>query len=141
MYAVLDARLDWPAVGTGSHVELGLAHSRHCRQEVEPAVPSIQMARRGLRVIAVDSAVSMLARAMLSVAAAGLSESVTPMPADAERLPRSSNSVRLVVALGLAPWLPHPQIGLAEMLRTLTVGGHLIVNCDNRHRLAALLGP
>lgn len=102
---------------------------------------AIELARRGLRVTAVDAAANMLARAEVNVAAAGLGESVTLRCAPAESLPFPSGSMRLVVALGLVPWLLRPEAALAEMARTLVEGGHLIVNCDNSRRLPVLLDP
>jgi len=102
---------------------------------------AIELARRGLRVTAVDAAVNMLARAEVNVAAAGLGESVALMRGDVECLPLPSSSVRLVVALGLVPWIPRPRAGLGEMVRVLAPGGHLIVNCDNSRRLSVLLDP
>lgn len=102
---------------------------------------AIELARRGLRVTAVDAAVNMLARAEVNVAAAGLGESVALMRGDVECLPLPSRSVQLVVALGLVPWIPRPRAGLGEMVRVVAPGGHLIVNCDNSRRLSVLLDP
>lgn len=102
---------------------------------------AIELARRGLRVTAVDSAVNMFARAEVNVAVAGLGESVALMRGDVECLPLPSSSVQLVVALGLVPWIPHPRAGLGEMVRVLAPSGQLIVNCDNSRRLSVLLDP
>lgn len=102
---------------------------------------AIALAERGFQVTAADSATNMLARAEANVADAGLRGVVTLLRADAERLPVPSESFDLVVALGLLPWVFAPRDAVAEMVRALVPGGHLMVNCDNRHRLTALLDP
>src|SRR5690348_2551552 len=65
---------------------------------------AIDLARRGFRVTAVDSAATMLVRAQANVAAAKVVDRITLVRADSERLPLPRESFDLVVALGLVPW-------------------------------------
>ena len=102
---------------------------------------AIELARRGFRVTAVDSAARMIARSQANVEAAKVGDRITLVRADSERLPLSRESFDLVVALGLLPWVSSPANTLTEMVGMVTPGGRLIVNCDNRHRLAVLLDP
>ncbi len=102
---------------------------------------AMALARRGLRVVASDAVAGMIDRAHANLEAAGVAGSVRLLRADAARLPVASGEFDLVVALGLLPWVPEPERVVAEMSRVLAPGGHLIANCDNRYRLAALLDP
>lgn len=102
---------------------------------------AVALARRGLRVSAADAVAGMIERARANVEAAGLRGSIRLFRADAARLPVGSGQFALVTALGLVPWVPDPERVLSEMARVLAPGGHLIVNCDNQHRLPALLDP
>lgn len=102
---------------------------------------AIELARRGMRVTAVDAATNMLERARQNLVRAGLRSSVTVMHGAAERLPVTHGAFDLVVALGLLPWVPSPSDVLAEMVRAAAPGGHLLVSCDNSHRLTVLLDP
>jgi ubiquinone/menaquinone biosynthesis C-methylase UbiE len=102
---------------------------------------AIDLAQRGFRVTAVDSAARMLARARANIAAAKVVDRIALVRADSERLPLSRESFDLVVALGLVPWVPSPANTLTEMVGMLIPGGRLVVNCDNRRRLAVLLDP
>jgi ubiquinone/menaquinone biosynthesis C-methylase UbiE len=102
---------------------------------------AVALARRGFRVTAVDTAEQMLTRARVNLATAGLGESVTLVRAGAANLPVVADTFELVTALGLLPWVPSPTDVLAEMVRALAPGGHLIATCDNRDRLTVLLDP
>jgi SAM-dependent methyltransferase len=59
--------------------------------------------------------------------------------ADVHRLDVPTERYRLVVALGVVPWLHSPEVAVREMARVLRVAGHLIVNTDDRHRLTHFL--
>ncbi len=100
---------------------------------------ALALARRGLRVTAVDSAANMLTRAAANAAAAGMGDRLRLLRADAGELGLPSGGFDLVVALGVVPWVPRPREALAEWVRVLAPGGRLVANCDNRRRLAVLL--
>jgi len=102
---------------------------------------AIALARRGFQVTALDSARAMLDLARRGADRAGVSDRVRFGTVDAHNLPQDSSSFRLVIALGLLPWLHTPAQALGEMGRVLTPNGHVIVTVDNRWRLTHLLDP
>lgn len=102
---------------------------------------AIELARRGLRVTAVDAAANMLDRARFNVWRAGVRDAVSVMPGAAEHLPSAAASFDLVVALGLLPWVASADVVLAEMMRAAAPGGYLLASCDNSQRLTVLLDP
>lgn len=102
---------------------------------------SVDMARLGLRVRAVDATEAMVALADANVRDAGLAHLVETGTANAHELPDADASADLVVALGVLPWLRDPDAGLAELARVLRPGGWLVANVDNRRRLNVLLDP
>jgi ubiquinone/menaquinone biosynthesis C-methylase UbiE len=101
---------------------------------------SVDLARRGFEVAAVDSTSAMVELARRNAVRAGVHVSVAQ--ADAHHLEgHPDEAYALVVALGVIPWLHSPELAIAEMARVLQVGGHLIVNADNRARLHHLIDP
>ena len=100
---------------------------------------SIQLAQRGFHVHAIDSAEAMLDQARQHAEAAGVTLSLSG--GDVCSLEFDSATFDLVVALGVIPWLEHPERAVREMLRVTKPGGHLIISADNRARLNALLDP
>lgn len=102
---------------------------------------TVDLARRGLQVMAVDAAPEMLQVASGTLARNGLGGSVELGQADVHGLEFSDHRFRLVVALGVIPWLHSPAVALAELSRVLTPGGHLVVTSDNRARLNHLADP
>jgi len=102
---------------------------------------TVDLARRGLRVIAVDAAPEMLELARVTVAKNGLAAAVELLPADVHALEFPDGGFDLVVALGVIPWLHSPELALAELSRVLHPGGHLVVTSDNRARLNHLADP
>jgi 2-polyprenyl-3-methyl-5-hydroxy-6-metoxy-1,4-benzoquinol methylase len=102
---------------------------------------TVALAQRGFQVEATDSSPAMVEATRGGVDAANLSSRVTATYADAHSLEFDDREFRLVVSLGVIPWLHSPLKALAEMARVLEPGGHLIVNADNRRRLNHLLDP
>lgn len=100
---------------------------------------SIQLAQRGLQVHAIDSAEAMLHQAREHAEAAGVTLSLSA--GDVSALAFDDDSFDLVVALGVIPWLAHPERAVREMARVTKPGGHLIISADNRARLNSLLDP
>jgi ubiquinone/menaquinone biosynthesis C-methylase UbiE len=102
---------------------------------------TVALAQRGFQIEATDSSPAMVEATREGVDAANLSSRVTATHADAHSLSFGEGEFRLVVSLGVVPWLHSPGTALAEMARVLEPGGHLIVNADNRRRLNHLLDP
>lgn len=127
--------LDWV---TDLHLPPG---SRALEVGCGAGLASIEMARSGLRVSAVDATPAMVAMATTTVSRAGMHDRVTVGLADAHALPFPAGEYDLVVALGVLPWLAEPARGLDELLRVLRPGGWLVANVDNPRRLNVLLDP
>ena len=102
---------------------------------------SVELARRGIHLIATDSSPRMVSTARREAEQAGLADRIRISRADAHALPFASERFDLVVALGLLPWVADPPRVVAEMARVLRPGGWLIVTADNRLRLNLVLEP
>ena len=83
--------------------------------------------RAGLAVAAVDAAAHMIGLARRNVARAGLDGRVTPVLADARRLPWDDGHFPAVVSNSIVHHIPRPGPVLAEMTRVLAPGGWLFV--------------
>ena len=102
---------------------------------------SVALARRGLRVDAVDSAPAMVERTSRRVEEEGVGDGVDVGVADAHALDRADAAYDLVVALGLLPWVRDPQRVVGEVARVVRPGGHVLVTADNRARATYALDP
>ena len=102
---------------------------------------AVELARRGLRVEAVDASRRMVEQARDAIAARGLQPLVTVRQGSVYRLPFPTGSFLVTVAVGLLPWLEDPLAALSEMTRVTQAGGRVIVTADNRRRLNAALDP
>jgi ubiquinone/menaquinone biosynthesis C-methylase UbiE len=99
------------------------------------------LAQREFIVAAADATPRMLDTTRERAGAAGVTHRVRPLAADAHHLPFADGSFRLVVALGVVPWLRSAPLAVAEMTRVLEPGGYLVLNADNSDRLALRLDP
>jgi ubiquinone/menaquinone biosynthesis C-methylase UbiE len=102
---------------------------------------TVELAARGLQVIACDSSPAMVRQAEQTIDARGLGHAASVVQADAHELPFESSSVHVAVALGVIPWLGSPELAIAEMARLLAPGGVLILTADNARRLNAITEP
>ena len=102
---------------------------------------TVELARRGFAVQAVDASREMVEIASQRVAHEGLTDAVTVAFADVYALPYPDGTFSLVVALGVLPWLESPEHAIAEMARLVAPGGHVILTADNRLRLNWLVEP
>jgi ubiquinone/menaquinone biosynthesis C-methylase UbiE len=102
---------------------------------------AVAFTQRGLVVDATDSDVAMVGLARRHAGEARVSGQLRAMLADAHALPFRDAAFRLVIALGVIPWLHSPRTAIREMARVLQPGGYLIMNADNRGRLNVLLDP
>ena len=131
----LDMVLNWidrAGVAAGARVlEIGCGAGR----------ATVALAQRGYRVAAIDSAANMLAITRAGAEAAGVSRNVSTSVGNAYQLEFSDQSVGLVLAIGVMPYLADPMKALAEMARVLTPAGSLIITAGNRWRLHHILDP
>lgn len=100
---------------------------------------TVELARRGARVVASDLSVEMTQMTSDRVLEAELDAQV--IRADAHRLPFADGTFHLVVALGLLPWVRSPQQTLDELARVTVPGGYVVVSFDNATRLFRLTDP
>ena len=99
------------------------------------------LAERGLSVDAVDPVQEMVDATRARADIHKVEEMVRTKIGDAYSLPFGDNTFKLVIAMGVLPWLPSIESPLREMNRVLTNGGHLIVTLDNRWSLRWLVDP
>ena len=76
----------------------------------------------------IDLTPAMLARAHEKIRAAGVSERIELRQGDAGKLPWPDESFDLITSLEALEFFPRPRRALAEMTRTLRLGGTLIVS-------------
>lgn len=104
-------------------------------------ITTVDLARRGFTVHALDTVPAMLAMARRAAEEAGVSRRVETSLGDAQALPFTSGAFDLVLCMGVTTCLTSLQPALGEMARVLKSGGHLITNAENRWRLNHLLDP
>lgn len=102
---------------------------------------TVELARRGLQIDAVDASQAMVDATAGRVAQAGLAGNVTVGPADVHALPFDAGRFDLVVAVGVIPWLHSPGDAVREMARVLRPGGQMILTADNRARMTSFTDP
>jgi ubiquinone/menaquinone biosynthesis C-methylase UbiE len=102
---------------------------------------TVALARRGLRVHAIDPVPTMIELTQWHAAEAGLSGVVDAGLGDVHALPFDDDAFDLVVALGVLAWLHSPLKALQEMARVTRTGGTIIVTANNAARLNYLLDP
>jgi len=102
---------------------------------------TLELARRGYVVDALDSSEAIVERTLRGVAESGAGGWVTVLRGDAVSLPFENNSSTLVVAMGAVPWLELPDPTVREIARVAKPGGYVILNSDNLMRLNYLIDP
>jgi ubiquinone/menaquinone biosynthesis C-methylase UbiE len=102
---------------------------------------TLELAKLGLRVDAVDASAAMVDATAERVRAAGLAQNVNVGVADVHALPYEPDHYDLVVAVGVIPWLHSPDAAVREMARVLRPGGWLVLTADNRLRLTSFTDP
>ena len=102
---------------------------------------AVTLAQRGFVVDAVDAVDGMVQRARQAAAEAGVAHLMTTTVSDVHHLTAPDATFRLVLALGVLPWLPAPQQALGEMARVVRRGGYVLVSADNRWRATDVLDP
>ena len=102
---------------------------------------TLAFARAGHAIDAIDAIATMVEATRARVAQAGLAASVNCRLGDIHALDFPDGAFRLVVAMGVLPWLPSIERPLHEMSRVLRPGGYALVTVDNCWGLRQMLEP
>ena len=102
---------------------------------------TVALARRGFLVEAIDHSESMVNLTSDAAKWYGVEKQVNAAIGDAHCLSFGSNSFKLVVALGVLPWLYDCQKALREINRVMFSGGFAVLTVDNVSRATTLLDP
>ncbi|MGI9070781.1 MAG: class I SAM-dependent methyltransferase [Bryobacteraceae bacterium] len=104
-----------------------------------PGVTTVELARRGYSVDALDVAPAMIAFTQRLAFESGVN--VRCLVGDVLRLPVSDDAFALVIAVGVTEWGADLQRAIDQLARVVARGGHLIVTMDNRWAAYRLLDP
>jgi len=102
---------------------------------------TIELARRGCDVVAVDSVSSMVEMTRRHADTAGVGARVAAQVGDANALGFPPAAFDVAVANGVLPWVADPAVTIAELARVVVPGGHVIVTTGNRAALILMLPP
>jgi len=102
---------------------------------------TVDIAKRGYVVEAIDSVDAMIDLTRQNALNCGVEKQINAKVNDIHDLHFPDNSLDVVIALGIAPWIAELNIALKEIFRVLAPGGYVIMNVDNRYRLNHLLDP
>jgi len=112
--------------------ELGLPATAHLLEiGCGAGFATVALARRGYRIDALDSVPAMINLTSKRLVEAGAAERVRIVQADVRHLPMPDNSLDLVFALGVLPWLDDPVAAIREMARVTRPGGYVLVSADH----------
>jgi len=106
-----------------------------------PGPLTVEFARRGFAVTALDASTSMLALARQNVERAGFGAAVTFHEGSIEQLPFADGRFAMVCSSGVIEYLPSYETALAEFGRVLQPGGHLVLPTTNVLAPAYFLRP
>jgi SAM-dependent methyltransferase len=104
-------------------------------------VGTVELARRGFAVDAIDPIQIMIDATRRRAMEAGLDARVTAQIGDIHTIPYLDRTFDLVVALGVLPWLPRIAKPLREISRVLRPAGYLIASVDTLWQLRQLPDP
>ena len=102
---------------------------------------SVQLAREGYTIQAVDSVDAMIKRTRQHAEEARVGDRVITSIRDVYDLGYPDNTFDLVLKIGVAPWLYSLDKAVREVVRVLRPGGYLIATADNWWRLNRWLDP
>jgi len=106
-----------------------------------PGVIATAMARKDVRVWAIDSLEEMVERTKARASRAGLGSRVSAQVGHISNVPFTDATFELVVVIGVSEWLVSLTQPLREISRVLKPGGHLIISADNNWPLHQMLDP
>jgi SAM-dependent methyltransferase len=106
-----------------------------------PGLGTVELARRGLQVRAVDGMAPMIEQTLARARRERVHALVRGTVADVRDLPFPRASHDLALLVGVSEWLPALERPLAEIARVLRPGGHLVLTADNSHALSCWLDP
>jgi len=102
---------------------------------------SVQLAREGYTIQAVDSVEAMIKRTREHAEQASVGDRIITSIRDVYDLGYPDNTFDLVLKIGVAPWLYSLDKAVREVARVLRPGGYLITTADNWWRLHGWLDP
>jgi ubiquinone/menaquinone biosynthesis C-methylase UbiE len=102
---------------------------------------TVGLARLGFVVDALDPVQVMVNATRNRAREAGAQALITARIGDVHRLPFPDGAFAVVLALGVLPWLPHPEGPLREIWRVLRPGGSMIVSVDMKWQLRQFFDP
>ena len=102
---------------------------------------SVALARRGYKVIAVDTVDEMLRLTRQAAARVGLGANVETTSADICHLSFPGRRFDLILAVGVIPWLDQPGNAITELYRVAKAGGYVILTAANTWCLSQMLDP
>jgi 2-polyprenyl-3-methyl-5-hydroxy-6-metoxy-1,4-benzoquinol methylase len=102
---------------------------------------SVELAKRGFRVHAIDAAETMVELTRRQAEESGVTELLSVGIGDVCDLAFEDGSFDLVTALGVIPWLERPVLAIREMARVTVPGGHVLLTDGNQMALNLLLDP
>ncbi len=102
---------------------------------------TVELARRGYCVYAVDSVPEMIELTRAGAGREQVQSQVRCARGNVQNLPFGDASFDLVIASGVLPWVPAPEDAVRELSRVLKPGGRMILTTDNRWGLCWVLDP
>jgi ubiquinone/menaquinone biosynthesis C-methylase UbiE len=102
---------------------------------------TVALAQRSHVVEAIDTVDAMIDLTRKLAVQAGLGDRIRASRGDVYHLAFPDHTFRLVLAIGVTPWLHSLNRPMQEMARVLEPRGHLIINADNRWSLRQMLDP
>ena len=102
---------------------------------------AVALAQRGFRVRAIDSAQAMVDLAYRYAMETGTTNLLSLSVGDVHSLAFEDESFDLVLAIGVIPWLEHPERALQEVARVTRSDGYVILTTANQAGLVSLLDP
>jgi len=102
---------------------------------------TVQLAKRGHLVYALDRSQAMLRLTQEHALTSGVREVIAPILGDTHRLMFPNGAFDLVIALGVLSWLQDPDTAIVEMARVTRPGGHVLVTSLNSLDVSRVLDP
>jgi len=102
---------------------------------------AVALAEKGFTVAAIDSVPAMTKLTHAHARQAGMDNRIHETIGDAHELAFQDQTFDLIVALGVASWLPNLRKALVEIARVLIPGGYVVLSMHNRYCLDRLLDP